>query len=689
MNQYKRKYLKYKLKYNNLNKKLKGGTNQQDNIITIKYIFNNNKEPINKQVKINDTLEYNYLFNYIYDDIYQNYINVKEFKIISDGKVFYNSSTNSRDEIDYETLNLKKNIFVVIQIEELKEEQIEELKEEQIEELKEEQIEELKEEQNETIDNTKLCRRFSDMCTVYHNDDNLNNVIYTKYHYPMLSNLDTVIPSDKDFLEDFFNYIKIFDKNRTKYNNPNLQDSRQQDLIRLVIKIDINNIEDIKFNFRFFTSTFDQLTNTPGFDTLLNLYLPDNFDKIYFYTYFNEYLINLLIDNQVLEALLTIVKEDYNIKKTKFSYIFILDTDYVIARSWKINAFHKDPGLFFTLIYDKPGISAEVFKSPHYKVTSQELLPPSMRINLTNNIIENITHNQLDNKIIHFNINQFSRLTIANYFYYHSTPTLKKRDKQILINQQIRSYIDDLLLKIPENLYLSTHLLNTNNYRPIDNNLDNIEVIFIENNKTFLLLDDETYYINKHNDNNIWIEVRNIIDKNIDEIIDCSQLYFDLIKPISDKLFNKIIPNLPLNNEFIWINSTNPLIIESYEKYRNHSLFKLIIYIYQFFIKICSYTNLPVTNKLSRTLSNYDETQLNLIKNESIERNFLRLHLKLYKELSEKQDYNINQLSNEVYDYIYIPFPKYENLELSQLNTIIESRKQFVSQYINVKEQNI
>ena len=273
-----------------------------------------------------------------------------------------------------------------------------------------------------------------------------------------------------------------------------------------------------------------------------------------------------------------------------------------------------------------------------------------MKIHLQEDI-ERHKCEEFENIIYNFDMNEFSRLTLANLFYSHATPYLNNRDKIIYLNSEIGN-----LIRI----------------------ITEIEILFLPNEKNKILkINDEKFYLEQNDDNHEWLNIKNIIIDTIKDsssripgTIDCILLYNKLIKPLINLLKEIVEPEkLELYHE-------ERILIE--EPYNQHYLFGFIKNIFDFYKKICSYGEVPSTYLFKRTLSNYNKAQLNQFHHKSIieNRNFLRLHL-----------YYINKVENielNSEQYLYDQgFDIYEymndldiNINLEQMLEKIKNRLQ-------------
>mgnify|MGYP001370847162 CR=1 FL=1 len=457
-----------------------------------------------------------------------------------------------------------------------------------------------------------------------------NNKIYRKYDYPMISNLDTIIDKDKQFLNKFF---KIMTYTHERFHNTNrTMQSTTESLFSLIIIIKVINESNIELNLNFYTSSING--ERKSFDKVLTQLNFNRIEKNKLYNEFLDYQINLLIDNGVLQTIKNIVITEYNRDTTNNIYIFNLGSDFVIAKDYKQSGYHKDAGIFFTLVYDNPGISAEVFSAPTTRVfLPRRNIPDSMKIHLEEDINRHKSPN-FENRIHHFKIkNKYSRLTLANLFYNHATPYIDNRIINIPINDDIGNLLDKLFKKFT-NLYLPKQL---------------------ELNHILEHADSSDLYTIKSDDNNIWLNVEQIIKDNIikhNDKINCLELYNDLIKPIIDLIYVLFSDdsNLELYNELFMLHL---------EPQKSHIFFDLLQYIVDVYIKICKYGAAPVTYKFTRTLSDYSKEQLEEIKSTVYRerRNFIRFHL----HYVEKMNSNPSNIKDFLFDKDFI---NYEEIDL-------------------------
>ena len=141
-----------------------------------------------------------------------------------------------------------------------------------------------------------------------------NNKIYFKYNYPMVSNLDTQIVEDQNFLREFF-YIT-----NEIFKSSNMEKSQSESLTNLVIIITVNSITDINFSFKLYMrnrnpNMFNENQKTFIYNLKNILKYDDRKIKDFIQKLYN-YNINLLIDNMIINTLIKIVIDEYNLDNT-------------------------------------------------------------------------------------------------------------------------------------------------------------------------------------------------------------------------------------------------------------------------------------------------------------------------------------------------------------------------------------
>ena len=274
---YKQKYLKYKLKYQQLLKQKAGMIPTHKSSVTVKYLLDGNLVTMNFKIDKTNIKE-SFLEN-----INKINKNQKNFRIITQGKLMYYSI---EDDFDL-TLYNDDNIFhIVFEDTEL---------------------------QTCVLMNTGIDTSIdTGIDTKINNLE--NNKIYFKYNYPMVSNLDTQIVEDQNFLREFF-YIT-----NEIFKSSNMEKSQSESLTNLVIIITVNSITDINFSFKLYMrnrnpNMFNENQKTFIYNLKNILKYDDRKIKDFIQKLYN-YNINLLIDNMIINTLIKIVIDEYNLDNT-------------------------------------------------------------------------------------------------------------------------------------------------------------------------------------------------------------------------------------------------------------------------------------------------------------------------------------------------------------------------------------